>query len=140
MNWNGICHRCGAKTNTFTMSMYNLQLICMQCKSAETRRDDYDKAVQADHAEIKKGNYNFKGIGLETDFMDLVRRRSMTSQSVMQFLKGVGDWKEVYDGDQLVALTFVHRFEQASENYTISHTNKYFHNACQIMRSRYQSP
>lgn len=47
------------------MSMYNEQLICMECKDKETKRGDYDKAVEADHKEIRKGNYNFKGIGFK---------------------------------------------------------------------------
>ena len=58
------CDRCGHKTNGVTiMSMYNEDVICMSCKDAEKKKDDYKKAVDADIAEIKKGNYNFKGIG-----------------------------------------------------------------------------
>jgi hypothetical protein len=34
----------------------------MSCKEKETNEPDYNKAVEADHEEIKKGNYNFKGI------------------------------------------------------------------------------
>lgn len=45
------------------MSMYNEDVICMDCKDKEMQREDYRKAVEADHAEIKRGNYNFKGIG-----------------------------------------------------------------------------
>lgn len=46
------------------MSMYNYEIICMDCKSAEKKRDDYKKAVDTEMAEIKKGNYNYEGIGL----------------------------------------------------------------------------
>jgi hypothetical protein len=35
----------------------------MTCKESEKKRDDYKKAVEADIAEIKKGNYNYEGIG-----------------------------------------------------------------------------
>jgi hypothetical protein len=35
----------------------------MECKDEETKRSDYKDAVDADVAEIKKGNFNFKGIG-----------------------------------------------------------------------------
>jgi hypothetical protein len=35
----------------------------MDCKEEERKRSDYKSAVDADHAEIRKGNYNFKGIG-----------------------------------------------------------------------------
>lgn len=59
------CERCHKPTNGITiMSMFNEQVICMTCKNEERQRPDYDKALQADIEEIKKGNYNFKGIGL----------------------------------------------------------------------------
>jgi len=35
----------------------------MECKDKEERRSDYKDAVDADIAEIKKGNLNFEGIG-----------------------------------------------------------------------------
>jgi hypothetical protein len=45
--------------------MYNEEVICMNCKDAEKKRSDYKQAVDADMAEIRNGNYNFKGIGLK---------------------------------------------------------------------------
>ena len=60
------CDRCGGSLKGGRiMSMYNEDCICMECKCKETQRDDYNKAIEADHAEIRKGNYNFKGIGLK---------------------------------------------------------------------------
>ncbi len=57
------CDRCGGELKEGRiLSMFNTQVLCLQCKEKETKHPDYDKAVQADHAEIKKGNYNFKGI------------------------------------------------------------------------------
>lgn len=44
------------------MSMFNEDCICMECSEKERQRDDYQKAVAADNEQIKKGNYNFKGI------------------------------------------------------------------------------
>ena len=46
------------------MSMYNEDCICLECKRKEKARTDYQKAVEADQAEIRRGNWNFKGIGL----------------------------------------------------------------------------
>lgn len=60
-----ICDRCGKKTNCFTMSMFNTDNICMECKEKEKQHPDYKKAVDADMAEIRKGNYNFQGIGFK---------------------------------------------------------------------------
>lgn len=58
------CDRCGGDLKGGRiMSMYNTQCICMECKRKEQERPDYRKAVEADHAEIRRGNYNFKGIG-----------------------------------------------------------------------------
>ena len=58
------CDRCGGSlTDGRIMSMYNEDCICMDCSAKERKRPDYREALEADHAEIKKGNYNFKGIG-----------------------------------------------------------------------------
>ena len=59
------CDRCGKPLTTRTMSMYNTDVICMECKAEERKRGDYDKAVEADHEAIRSGNYNFQGIGLK---------------------------------------------------------------------------
>lgn len=57
------CDRCsGSLENGRTMSTFNEQCICMSCKDKETKDPEYKKAIEADHEEIKKGNYNFKGI------------------------------------------------------------------------------
>jgi len=60
------CDRCGGSLDGGRiLSMYNEDVICLECKRKETERDDYIEAVEADHREIRKGNYNFKGIGLK---------------------------------------------------------------------------
>ena len=57
------CDRCGKDLkNGRIMSMFNEECICLECKDKEMLDKDYKKAVEADHEEIKKGNYNFKGI------------------------------------------------------------------------------
>lgn len=59
------CDRCGnSLASGRIMSMYNKECICMNCKEKEKQRKDYSSAVDADINEIKKGNYNFEGIGL----------------------------------------------------------------------------
>lgn len=58
------CDRCGGSLEGGRiMSMFNEQCICMSCKDKETKDSGYEKAVEADQEEIRKGNYNFKGIG-----------------------------------------------------------------------------
>lgn len=57
------CQRCDTETLTMTMSMFNTQTICMECKKIERTHPKYEEACAKDHEEIKKGNYNFEGIG-----------------------------------------------------------------------------
>lgn len=59
------CDRCGKPlTGGRTMSMFNTDCICMECKRKETERADYKAASQAEHDAVKNGIRNFKGIGL----------------------------------------------------------------------------
>lgn len=57
------CDRCGGSLKDGRiMSMFNTECICLDCSKKEKKNDDYDRAVKADHDEIKKDNYNYKGI------------------------------------------------------------------------------
>lgn len=44
--------------------MYNTDCICMECKDAEMKREDYTEAVAAEIAAVRLGDYNFSGIEL----------------------------------------------------------------------------
>ena len=58
------CGRCHKDTNGCTiMSMFDTQIICMDCADRESERGDYKDARKADENAIKNGNYNFNGIG-----------------------------------------------------------------------------
>ena len=58
-----LCDRCGGSLDQGRiMSMLNTNCICLACKEKEKTRNDYEEAVKAEHEEIKKGNYNYKGI------------------------------------------------------------------------------
>ena len=58
------CDRChGPLDGGRILSMYNdHDVLCMKCKEAECQRSDYQNAVEADNAEIRKGNFNYHGI------------------------------------------------------------------------------
>jgi hypothetical protein len=45
------CDRCRKQSGAYIMSMFNTQWICMDCKEAEQKRDDYQQAVDRDVAE-----------------------------------------------------------------------------------------
>jgi len=48
------CDRCCKQSVGFIMSMYNTQWICMDCKSIEEKRPDYQQAVDRDIAEYRQ--------------------------------------------------------------------------------------
>lgn len=57
------CDRCGKTLkNGRIMSMFNTDCICIDCKEKEKQHKDYSKATKKEMKEIKKGNYNYKGI------------------------------------------------------------------------------
>lgn len=57
------CDRCkGSLKGGRIRSMFSEDVLCMTCKDKETKDPEYKKAVEADHEEIKKGNFNYKGI------------------------------------------------------------------------------
>jgi len=58
------CDRCKKNSSAIIMSMFNTQMICMDCKKEEKMRPDYEQARQAELEEVKRGNYNFPGIGM----------------------------------------------------------------------------
>lgn len=60
------CDRCGGSLDHGRiMSMYNKDCICKKCKAIEVKRNDYKSALEMDHTEVCKGNYNFAGIGYD---------------------------------------------------------------------------
>ena len=57
------CDRCHNPTNgKTTMSIFNEDVICMDCKEKESDEPDYMLAKDKELEEIKKGNLNYKGI------------------------------------------------------------------------------
>ena len=65
--WEGECQRCSVKTGTYTMSMFDVSLICFDCADSEKKYPKYSEARQADEKAIREGNFNFEGIGQKKD-------------------------------------------------------------------------
>jgi hypothetical protein len=61
--WSGKCQRCSVEAKMYTMSMFDVSLICMDCAATEKIHPEYSKAQKAECDAIKKGNTNFEGIG-----------------------------------------------------------------------------
>ena len=58
-----ICDRCGKPLSSGRiMSMFNEDVLCMDCYEAEKKDPDYKKAVEAEMNACRAGDFNFKGI------------------------------------------------------------------------------
>jgi hypothetical protein len=62
-----ICSRCRVETNITTMSYFNTQMICMKCDEKERDHPDFKAAQDAEMAQVRQGNMNFKGVGKPSD-------------------------------------------------------------------------
>jgi len=62
-----ICQRCKKQTIVTIMSMFNTDIICMDCEDKEKNHPDYEKAVAAEMASVRRGDVNFSGIGKPVD-------------------------------------------------------------------------
>jgi len=47
--------------------MFNMDMICKDCKKEETQHPRYQEAVMREWEEVQKGNLNFEGIGWEKE-------------------------------------------------------------------------
>lgn len=56
------CDRCGKSTNgATTMSVFNEDVICMDCKKEEKNDPEYGAAVEAEREATMRGDRNYKG-------------------------------------------------------------------------------
>ena len=51
------------------MSLFNEQMICIACIATEQAHPRFDEAVAAEEAALRRGEFNFPGIGLPEDLM-----------------------------------------------------------------------
>lgn len=58
------CERCFMPGNVSRMSIFNTQMICSKCQEKEEAHPDFKKAKDAELDSVKRGDYNFPGIGL----------------------------------------------------------------------------
>lgn len=61
------CERCGKRTRVFSMSFFNEDMCCSECLEKEKNHPSYEYAKMVELEEVKKGNYNYKGIGKPKD-------------------------------------------------------------------------
>lgn len=61
------CVRCGARHVITIMSRFNTDIICVPCETKEKAHPRYKEAWEAELAAVKRGDYNFPGIGKPDD-------------------------------------------------------------------------
>lgn len=69
------CVRCGKETVSHTMSMFNTDIICIECADEEKTFPEYKHARKVEHSEVVKGNLNFKGVGLPEKYILMYKQR-----------------------------------------------------------------
>jgi len=58
-----LCQRCYKNTNgVTTMSIFNTDVICLDCCDAEKKDPDYKLACEIEANEWRNGNHNFTGM------------------------------------------------------------------------------
>lgn len=57
------CERCFKDADVFSCSWFNTQMICPSCQEEERNHPRYEEAKAKELEEVKKGNYNYEGIG-----------------------------------------------------------------------------
>ena len=61
------CVRCKAQDAITTMSRFNTDIICVDCETKERAHPRYQEAADAELAAVKRGDYNYPGIGKPED-------------------------------------------------------------------------
>lgn len=57
-----ICDRCkGSTNNSTTMSIFNEDVICMDCKEKEKKDPEYKAACEEEREALRKGITDYKG-------------------------------------------------------------------------------
>jgi len=65
----GKCQRCREDASYTTMSIFNTDMICIECEKIERAHPDFPEARRIELEELAKKNYNFPGVGLPKDLL-----------------------------------------------------------------------
>ena len=57
------CDRCKKPLKSRIMSVFNTDCLCLECHVLEQQHERYEEAKAAEHEAVKRGDYNFPGIG-----------------------------------------------------------------------------
>lgn len=133
------CARCGVPLESVvhTTSMFNKDVICVDCKDREKRHPLYEKAVKVEREEVLKGNYNYEGIGCPpelyepetceekrvtflTDFeaAALDKIADKTKMSCWFLITTKGEYDFIYDIEEKTELSLEEGIETLTEGIT----------------------
>ena len=57
------CERCSQDSRVTSMSIFNIDVICIPCKQIEEKHPMYEEARDAEMKAVLRGNMNYRGIG-----------------------------------------------------------------------------
>lgn len=57
------CERCFKDSISLSGSWFNTDMICPKCQEEEKNHHRYEEAKARELEEVKRGNYNYEGIG-----------------------------------------------------------------------------
>lgn len=57
------CDRCGKEAFALTGSYFNMEMICLACDKEEREDPRFEEARRAEHEAVRRGDFNFRGIG-----------------------------------------------------------------------------
>jgi len=68
----GRCPRCCGDLHCHSVSYFNTEAICCDCKTEERQLPGFAAALAAEEAAVAGGNLNFPGIGLTSSDRDVM--------------------------------------------------------------------
>jgi hypothetical protein len=74
------CARCGADLGASTVSKFNAETICLDCKDDERLAPNYKRADEEECAAVRGGDYNYPGIGLAPEDNAFMTERRRTRE------------------------------------------------------------
>ncbi|GAF87226.1 unnamed protein product [marine sediment metagenome] len=70
------CGRCGGDARISACSIFNAEQICQACEAEEKAHPDYERAREIEADAVRRGDYNFPGVGLPPDLREAARKRA----------------------------------------------------------------
>ena len=71
-----MCERCFEEISpSMSMSIFNTQMCCSNCLDLERHHPLFKMAQERELEAIKKGDYNFQGIGLPQDYTEWANKQ-----------------------------------------------------------------